>query len=428
MNTKHSPSRITRHVWLTAAKAAMVIGMVIGGGRVGAAFAQSPRLTSPRELTSVNGIRTRLKRPPLSHVRQPQARRGYRGGVYASGIGKSLVNLDVLVRAGAFEPEIARAADRHGIDPRLLWCVAFNESRFVSRDGQGRPRMSPKGAAGLMQFVPATAARFRINPLDDRQAIHGAALYLRILLDRYRGDTQAALAAYNAGEGAVDAFRYGITVNRAGATPINRARLRTPDGLPPYRETRGYVRQALALWQAIDWRSRFTSAQLARTVASFGHATIGASGLRPATPQTTATPVILPPAPADVQPATQQATTKRTLFELPTTVDPLYEPRSILAARASDSARHDGREDAEPSRARDDSSLSEVTRAAANPSNARSRAVAKRQENEKLETHLNPLAEERPNVRASGAEVQRDSWVPQNTTPRSITARQPQSR
>ena len=288
--------------------------------------------------------------------------------------------------------------------------------------------MSLKGAAGLMQFLPATAARFRIDPRDDRQAIHGAALYLRILLDRYRGDTQAALAAYNAGEGAVDAFRYGITVNRTGVTLINRARLRTPDGLPPYRETRGYVRQALTLWQTIDWGTRFTSAQLARTVANFGHATMAASGLRPATPQTTATPGILSPALADVQPATQQATTKRTLFDLPTTVELLYEPRSIMAVRASDSARHGGREDAEVPGARNDSSLSEATREAANPSDARPRAAAKRQENEKLETHINPLAEERPNVRASVAEVQQHSREPQNTTPRSITAREPQSR
>lgn len=264
MNAKTPFSRQTQHIKVTAAKAALVIGIVFGGNSIGAALAQSLRQALPRVAAPVSEVRAHLDRPSRHQVRQPRAPGDYRtrAGAHTSHVGKPLIHLDVFVRARAFEPEIARAADRYGIDPRLLWCVAFNETRFASRDGQGRPRVSPKGAAGLMQFVPATAARFRINPLDDRQAIHGAALYLRILLDRYRGDTQAALAAYNAGEGAVDAFRYGITVNRAGVTPINRARLRTPDGLPPYRETRGYVRQALALWQAIDWRSRFTSAQL----------------------------------------------------------------------------------------------------------------------------------------------------------------------
>ncbi|RBY74345.1 lytic transglycosylase [Geodermatophilus sp. TF02-6] len=107
----------------------------------------------------------------------------------------------------------ARAGARHGVDPALLAAVAQQESGF---DAQA---VSPAGAQGLMQFVPATAASLGVDPLDPASAVDGAARYLRQLTDRF-GSTDLALAAYNAGPG---------TVRRSG-------------GVPPYPETQDYVR------------------------------------------------------------------------------------------------------------------------------------------------------------------------------------------
>lgn len=106
------------------------------------------------------------------------------------------------------------AGQRHGIDPALLAAVAKVESGFNPTAG------SPAGARGLMQFMPATAAGMGIDPLDPAQAVDGAARYLSTQLNRF-GNLPEALAAYNAGPGAVA---------RAG-------------GVPPYPETQSYVRK-----------------------------------------------------------------------------------------------------------------------------------------------------------------------------------------
>lgn len=117
----------------------------------------------------------------------------------------------IVTRHGAL---IAEAAERHTISAALLAAVIAVESR-----GQIRAT-SHAGAEGLMQLIPATAARFGVtNSFDPRQNILGGAAYLSWLLNRFRQDTILALAGYNAGEGAVDKH----------------------DGVPPYRETRDYV-------------------------------------------------------------------------------------------------------------------------------------------------------------------------------------------
>jgi soluble lytic murein transglycosylase-like protein len=111
--------------------------------------------------------------------------------------------------------EITAAAKKHGIDPALLAGLVKQESNFNPTAG------SPAGARGLTQLMPGTAAGLGVtNSLDPAQALDGGAKYLRQQLDAFGGDVTRALAAYNAGPGAVQ--RYG--------------------GVPPYAETQNYVR------------------------------------------------------------------------------------------------------------------------------------------------------------------------------------------
>ncbi|HEV7889822.1 MAG TPA: lytic transglycosylase domain-containing protein [Pyrinomonadaceae bacterium] len=112
---------------------------------------------------------------------------------------------------------IVDSGTRNGVDPVLLYAIMHRESSFK------RNALSPKGARGLMQLMPGTAARFGVtNIFDPRQNIEGGARYVRILLDMFDGDVRLALAGYNAGEGAV--LKYGRRV-------------------PPYAETQEYVRR-----------------------------------------------------------------------------------------------------------------------------------------------------------------------------------------
>lgn len=114
------------------------------------------------------------------------------------------------------------AARRHGLDPGLVAAVVAVESGF-------RPAaVSPKGAQGLMQLMPGTSRALGVaEPLDPAQNLDGGARHLGELLAVYEGDLTRALAAYNAGPGAV--ARHG--------------------GVPPYRETRDYVRRVLAKYR-----------------------------------------------------------------------------------------------------------------------------------------------------------------------------------
>ena len=109
---------------------------------------------------------------------------------------------------------IRDAARQYSLDPILLTAVARQESRFKPH------AVSPVGARGVMQLMPATATWLGVrNAFDPRQNIFGGAKYLKMLMDTFNGDISLSLAAYNAGPGAVKKYR----------------------GIPPYRETRNYV-------------------------------------------------------------------------------------------------------------------------------------------------------------------------------------------
>jgi soluble lytic murein transglycosylase-like protein len=126
------------------------------------------------------------------------------------GVGASELPADV-----PFGAEITAAAKKHGIDPALLAGLVKQESGFNPNAG------SPAGARGLTQLMPGTAAGLGVtNVLDPAQSLDGGAKYLRQQLDAFGGDVTRALAAYNAGPGAVQ--RHG--------------------GVPPYAETQNYVR------------------------------------------------------------------------------------------------------------------------------------------------------------------------------------------
>jgi soluble lytic murein transglycosylase-like protein len=118
-------------------------------------------------------------------------------------------------RSLVYDDIIVEHSRLHDIRPSLVRAVVQVESGFNPR------AYSPKGAMGLMQLMPATAREFGVrNPFNPEENIRGGVAYLRQLLDRYDNNEQLALAAYNAGPGAVD--KHGQSI-------------------PPYRETRDYV-------------------------------------------------------------------------------------------------------------------------------------------------------------------------------------------
>jgi soluble lytic murein transglycosylase-like protein len=119
---------------------------------------------------------------------------------------------------GMYSREIAEASARHGVPERLIWAVIRVESGFDPR------AVSPKGAQGLMQLMPETAAILGVRDVfNPRENIHGGARHLRGLMERFRHDLPLALAAYNAGAQPVATFR----------------------GIPPYPQTREYVARVL---------------------------------------------------------------------------------------------------------------------------------------------------------------------------------------
>jgi soluble lytic murein transglycosylase-like protein len=159
--------------------------------------------------------------------------------------------------AGAtpFAAEIDAAAARNGVDPALLRGLIRQESNF---DPGAK---SPAGAIGLCQLMPATAAGLGVtNPSDPVQNIEGGAKYLKQQLDRFGGDVSKALAAYNAGPGAVQRY----------------------NGVPPYAETQSYVQRVTAY--ANEYRQASTTAAPAATSAALSASPLVTAALGVATP------------------------------------------------------------------------------------------------------------------------------------------------
>ncbi len=124
---------------------------------------------------------------------------------------------------------ISRLAARHGLDPLLVRAVVEAESSYDPR------ALSPKGAKGLMQLIPPTAESLGVlDPFDMEENIDAGVRYLKHMLKRYRGSLRLALAAYNAGPEAVK--KYG--------------------GVPPFPETRSYVRRVLSRYRQLKERER----------------------------------------------------------------------------------------------------------------------------------------------------------------------------
>ncbi len=178
--------QVGRHLGVAALAAALA-------GAAGAAHADVLQL-GPDGAVTVHA-RPTIFTPDGAQVIAPPAAAG------------AAVVADTLTAAGA----------RVEVSPLLLEAVAWAESRFNTA------ARSPAGAVGVMQLMPATAAELGVDPADPEANIHGGARYLRQMLVLFDGDIERALAAYNAGPGAVRRY----------------------NGVPPYKETRAYVAAVL---------------------------------------------------------------------------------------------------------------------------------------------------------------------------------------
>jgi soluble lytic murein transglycosylase-like protein len=141
-------------------------------------------------------------------------------------------DLTILARATQYDSIIEKAAVSAALEPNLLRAVIVVESGFNSR------AVSKRGAVGLMQLMPATATRFGVsNPFDPKENVHGGARYLKFLIDRFGQNIRLALAAYNAGEEAVE---------------------RNGGQIPPFTETMAYVPRVMKIYQMLVEQTRST--------------------------------------------------------------------------------------------------------------------------------------------------------------------------
>ena len=138
----------------------------------------------------------------------------------------------LLAKAGQYDSIIEKAAVSASVEPNLLRAVIVVESGFNPH------ARSKRGAVGLMQLMPATAIRYGVsNPYDPGENVRAGARYLKFLIDRFGQDVRLALAAYNAGEDAVD---------------------RNGGQIPPFTETMAYVPRVLKIYRMLREQPRAT--------------------------------------------------------------------------------------------------------------------------------------------------------------------------
>lgn len=223
----------------------------------GAAFAQGSQRFFDN-FDTARGVQVYRPAPPLVEQRLPnRSTRDKKGAKIAAAPGPKLVDTRMRVTEGLGPQDLVRttastrmvmgsnaglkgfttgdpvvdgyivdSSRRYNIDPLLIYAQMHQESTFKPR------AVSNKGASGLMQLMPGTARRMGVtNIFDPKQNIEGGIKYMRLLLDMFNGDVHLALAGYNAGEGAV--MRYG-------------------NQIPPFNETREYVRRITARYSSIS--------------------------------------------------------------------------------------------------------------------------------------------------------------------------------
>jgi soluble lytic murein transglycosylase-like protein len=190
--------RNSRRLWLIVLG---VTGVVTATTSAGADMRPgSDRTGSPKRARNVSYQRVAYKPAPSAASRPPSSR-----------------------DSRAYAREIAEASALYGVPERLIWAVIRVESGFDHR------AVSRSGAQGLMQLMPETATILGVrDPFDPRENIHAGTRHLRAMMMRFRNNLRLAVAAYNAGEKPVAAYR----------------------GVPPYPETRQYVTRVLRLYGA----------------------------------------------------------------------------------------------------------------------------------------------------------------------------------
>jgi len=185
----------------------------------------------------------------------------------------------VRARARMYEPLIASVAARHNVEAELLWTIAYLESRF--RPNAVSYKNGKPCAFGMMQFVSGTARRYGLNnPHNVNEALDATARYVRDLERRFGGDRTLVLAAYNSGEGTVEAFRDGKALVRSNGKIINPLGIRT-GGVPPYKETRDYVVRGNLVYANIRVARVFQREANGRTVLPSKRESITRSSARP---------------------------------------------------------------------------------------------------------------------------------------------------